>query len=129
MAAAATGFLVVVLLAVIANLVAKRLVLRAVIGLAGRTRTRWDDVLLAHRAFHRFAHIAPALVIHFFTPAVLGADTSAPSFVLAGCQLYMVAVFVGVADAVLNAIVDILKASHPESAQLASQWTRLKKSA
>jgi len=112
MAATATGNLLLVIVAVIANLVAKRLVLRGVIGLAGRTQTRWDDVLLQHRVFHRFAHIAPALVINFFTPTVLGADTSATSFVLAGCLLYMVAVFVGVVDGVLNATADILKASH-----------------
>jgi len=111
MAATATGFLVVVFLAVLANLVAKRLVLRAVIGLAGRTQTRWDDVLIERRVFHRFAHIAPALVINFLTPAVLGTDTSATSFVTAGCLLYMVVVVVGVADGVLNATVDILKAA------------------
>jgi miniconductance mechanosensitive channel len=111
MAATATGVLVVVFLAVVANLVAKRLVLRAVIGLAGRTQTRWDDVLIERRVFHRFAHIAPALVINFLTPAVLGADTSATSFVTAGCLLYMVVVVVGVADGVLNATVDILKAA------------------
>ena len=111
LAATATGFLVVVFLAVIANLVAKRLVLRAVIGLAGRTETGWDDVLIERRVFHRFAHIAPALVINFFTPAVFGTDTSATSIVTAGCLLYMVVVVVGVADGVLNATVDILKAS------------------
>ena len=111
MTATTTGFLVVVLLAVIANFVAKRLALRAVIGLAGRTQTGWDDVLIERRVFHRFAHIAPALVINFFTPAVLGTDTSATSFVTAGCLLYMVVVAVGVADGVLNAAVDILKAS------------------
>ena len=60
MAATATGFLVVVFLAVIANLAAKRLVLRAVVGLASRTQTRWDDVLIERRIFHRFAHITPA---------------------------------------------------------------------
>ena len=60
MVATATGFLVVVFLAVIANFVAKRLVLRAVISLAARTQTRWDDVLIERRIFHRFAHITPA---------------------------------------------------------------------
>ena len=87
MAATATGCLVVVFLAVIANLVAKRLVLRAVISLADRTETNWDDLLIERRVFHRFAHIAPALVINFFAPAVLGTDTSPTSFVTAGCLL------------------------------------------
>ena len=76
MAATATGVLVVVALAVIANFVAKRVMLRAVVKLAKRTATNWDDVLTERRVFHRLAHIAPALVIYVFAPAVLGASHS-----------------------------------------------------
>ena len=110
-ATTATGILVVVILAVVANLVAKRLLLRAVVGLAGRTETNWDDVLTERRVFHRLARIAPALVVYFFAPAVLGADSSATRFVTAGCLLYSVVVVVSVLDGLLNATVDIVRAS------------------
>ncbi|HIM51358.1 MAG TPA: hypothetical protein EYM36_05505, partial [Acidobacteria bacterium] len=86
-AAIATGVLALVILAVVANMVAKRLLLKAVVALAGRTKTNWDDVLTERRVFHRLARIAPALVVYFFAPAVLGADSSATRLVTAGCLL------------------------------------------
>ena len=111
MATTATGILAVVILAVVANMVAKRLFLRAVVALAGRTKTNWDDVLTERLVFHRLARIAPALAVYFFAPAVLGADGSATRFVIGGCLLYMVVVIVSVLDGVLNATVDIVRAS------------------
>ena len=110
MVAPATGILVVVVLALIANLVAKRLLLRAVVTLTERTEASWDDVVTERRVFHRLAHIAPALVIYFFTPAVLAAS-SAATLVRSGCLLYMIAVVALVLDGLLNATVDIVRAS------------------
>ena len=80
------------------------------VGLAGRTETNWDDVLTERRVFHRLARIAPALVVYFFAPAVLGADSSATRLVTAGCLLYSVVVVVSVLDGLLNATVDIVRA-------------------
>ena len=108
-AAVATGMLALVILAMVANMVANRLLLRAVVALAGRTKTNWDDVLTERRVFHRLARIAPALVVYFFAPAVLGADSSASRLVLAGCLLYSVVVIVSVLDGLLNATVDIVR--------------------
>jgi miniconductance mechanosensitive channel len=101
----------IVLLAVIADLVAKRVVLRGVVGLAERTDTSWDDVLAEHRVFHRLAHIAPALVVYAFTPGVLGAGTPATALIQAGCLLYMIVVAVSVLDGGLNAVVDLVRAT------------------
>ena len=109
MATTATGILAVVILAVVANMVAKRLLLRAVVALAGRTKTNWDDVLTERLVFHRLARIAPALAVYFFAPAVLGADSSATRLVTAGCLLYSVVVIVSVLDGLLNATVDIVR--------------------
>jgi miniconductance mechanosensitive channel len=111
MVATAAGVLVAVVLAVVANLVAKRVLLRAVVKLAERTETSWDDVLIERRVFHRLAHVAPALVLYSLAPAALGADASATKVVTAGCLLYMVVVIVSVLDGVLNATVDIVRAS------------------
>jgi miniconductance mechanosensitive channel len=109
MAATATGVLVVGVLAVIANIVANRVLLRAVVSLAGRTETTWDDVITERRVFHRLAHIAPALVIYFFAPLVL--VEAATTFVRAGSLLYMIVVAVSVLDGLLNATADIIRAS------------------
>ena len=108
-AAVVAGGLVVVILAVVANLVSKRVLLRAVVSLAGRTQAGWDDVVIERRVFHRLAHIAPALVIYFFAPVVLAA--AATTLVRAACLLYMIVVAVSVLDGLLNATADIVRAS------------------
>ena len=111
MVANIAGNLTVVILAVISHLMVKRLLLRAVVGLAARTQISWDDVLIERRVFHRLAHIAPALVIYFFTPGELGADASPMVFVKTLCLLYMILVAAAVFDGVLNAMVDIVRIS------------------
>ena len=108
-----TGGLLALLfvLAFVADVVAKRFVIRAVIGVARRTATRWDDVVLKHRILHRLAHLAPALVVYHFAPRVL-ADYPPVSIVARQASLiYMLLVAVLVLDAVLNAVVDILRSS------------------
>ena len=70
--ATATGAVAVLLLAFIADLVAKRVLLRAVVILTERTESTWDDVVAERRVFHRLAHMAPALVIYLLAPAEWG---------------------------------------------------------
>ncbi len=97
--------------ALVADVVAKRVLLRAVVGLAGRTDANWDDVVMERRVFHRLAHIAPALVVYFFAPSVLGPDSTSTTLVTAICLLYMIVVVVSVVDGVLNAVVDLVRVS------------------
>ena len=107
----ATEILAVVVLAVVADRVSKRVLLRVVVAMAGRSETTWDGVVTERRVFHRLAHMAPALVVYFFAPALLGPATSSATFVTAACLLYMIAVVASVVDGLLNATVDILRAS------------------
>tara|TARA_B100001971_G_C18220840_1_gene557085 strand:+ start:469 stop:1683 length:1215 start_codon:yes stop_codon:yes gene_type:complete len=109
--AVGTGILVVLVLAVIADLVAKRVLLRAVVGLSRRTETNWDDAVIKRRVFHRLAHIAPALVIYSSASSVLATAVSATALVKAACLLYMIVVVVLVLDGLLNATVDIVRSS------------------
>ena len=97
--------------ALVADVVAKRVLLRAVVGLAGRTDANWDDVVMERRVFHRLAHIAPALIVYFFAPSVLGPSTTPTTLVTAICLLYMIVVVVTVVDGVLNAVVDLVRVS------------------
>ena len=103
--------LLILAFAIVADKVAKRVLLRAVIGLAGRTDTNWDDAVIERRVFHRIAHIAPALVIYFFSPAVLGPGTTLATLATVLCLLYMVAVVVSALDGLIGAVVDLVGAS------------------
>ncbi|MEE2609081.1 MAG: hypothetical protein VX992_00165, partial [Acidobacteriota bacterium] len=101
----------VLTLAFIADVVAKRVFVRAVVTLAARTSAQWDDAVLRRRVVHRLAHLAPAIVIyHFAVPALDGYETWSAA-IQQGCLLYMLFVAVLVTDGVLNAAVDILSSS------------------
>ena len=61
-------WLVVFIAAWIANLVAKKVIVRAVRAVIGRTRAKWDDVFVENNVFERLSHLAPALVIYAAAP-------------------------------------------------------------
>lgn len=105
------GVVGIVILAVVADAIAKRVVLRGMVGLTERSAAGWDDILAERRVFHRLAHIAPALVVYAFSPAVLGDGTPATDLVQAGCLLYMIGVAVSVLNGGLNAAADLIRAT------------------
>ncbi|HEX9641535.1 MAG TPA: mechanosensitive ion channel family protein, partial [Candidatus Krumholzibacteria bacterium] len=61
---ASTGILAVaiLILAWLAQLIARRVVLRVVKRLVAQSKTDWDDAFLDARVFHRLSHLAPALL-------------------------------------------------------------------
>jgi len=61
--AAVIGVMLLAVVALIADLVAKRQLVRLLSGLAMRTRSTWDDALIEQRVFSRLAQCVPAVVI------------------------------------------------------------------
>ena len=55
---------VIIILALVADFIAKRIFLASMARIAKRTKTEWDDVLVEKKFFHRLAHFAPAIVIY-----------------------------------------------------------------
>lgn len=55
---------VIILLALLADFIAKRIFLASMARIAKRTKTEWDDILVEKKFFHRLAHFAPAIVIY-----------------------------------------------------------------
>jgi miniconductance mechanosensitive channel len=103
--------LLIVGLAVLANFVAKRVVVRGLARLTARTATRWDDRLLRRRVFHRLSHLAPALVIYHFAPAVLADYERSVAAVQNGCLIYMLVAAGWVVSGLLDGGEDILSDS------------------
>jgi len=64
-AARLTGVILLALLAVVADLVAKRQLVLIVRGISRRSKHTWDDALVQHGVFGRFAQILPALIFYF----------------------------------------------------------------
>lgn len=102
------GLLGILVVAWIANWVAKRLIIRVLHHVADRSKTQWDDVLVKHRVFIRMSHLAPALVIYrlaaVFFPSEMGGWSGA---LQTGAKLYMALMGWFVVSAFLNAVVEI----------------------
>ena len=62
------------MLAVLANIVARHVIVRGMHAVVSRTKTRWDDVLVEHRVFERLSHLAPALVVYLAARVLLDAE-------------------------------------------------------
>ena len=101
----------VVVLAAIADAVAKRVVVRGLENLVGRTTAQWDDVIVRRRLLHRLAHLAPALVIYVFAPSVLEGYGAWIVIVRRAALIYMLAATVLAIDGVLSALVEIVQSS------------------
>ena len=60
---AIAGLAALIAVAVIADLLIKHIVLRALRGVARRTRSSWDDALIDNRVLGRLAQVVPALIV------------------------------------------------------------------
>ena len=105
------GVLLVLFVALTANRVTKRVVVRGIARLARRTTASWDDVVMRHRVLQRVAHLVPALVIyHFATPVLAGYD-QLTAVVRQGALIYMVVIAALAADSVVNVGIEIVRGS------------------
>lgn len=65
----------VLLIAFVANWVAKRIIVRGLRALAKRTTSDWDDALVRHRVFTRLSQLAPALVLFAAAPVLFPGES------------------------------------------------------
>jgi len=93
----------VVILAVLANFVARYIFLAAMSLIIRHTRTKWDDALLERHVLHRASHIAPALVFYYLAPQFPAVEELIHRLAL----VYMLAVGAFVGSAFLNALLDV----------------------
>ena len=107
MAAIGIAIAIVILLSIVSDLIAKRMLLSGIGYIISRTGTKWDDVLLKRKVFSQLAHLAPAMVIYLASPLVLKDHTGAASTIMSGVMIYFIIVGMLVLDSLLNAILDI----------------------
>ena len=101
----------VITLAAIANVVAKRVVVRALETLAGRTTTLWDDIIVRRQLLRHLSHLAPALVVYVFAPSVLDEHELWTLVVRRATLIYMLIVGLLVVDSALDSAGEILRSS------------------
>ena len=105
----------IILFSILANLVAKRVILRGVKAVVKRSKYKWDDKFLDRNVFGRLSHIAPALVIYMLTPVALASSGESDltltliDYVKRFSLIYMLVVALLALDSFFNATLDIYR--------------------
>ncbi|MHB1329411.1 MAG: mechanosensitive ion channel family protein, partial [Gemmatimonadales bacterium] len=103
-AATTVGILLLAVLAWLANLIAKQVILRGVKAVIARTQFRWDDALLEAGVFTRLSHLAPAIVINAFGPGVLGESPEVLAGLRSAVTIYLTFIWLSVLFAAVDAV-------------------------
>ncbi|MCK5802206.1 MAG: mechanosensitive ion channel [Lentisphaeria bacterium] len=106
-AALALAVFLIFLLAFITNVIAKKVGMRLMRAVVERTSTTWDDALLNRRFLYRLTHLVPILAVHILSVHLLSEAGSLVSFLQNAAGICMLIVGAFIADAFLNAFLDV----------------------
>ncbi len=99
---------VILIFAIVANYIAKRVFLTAMARVVKHTKTEWDDILVQKKFFHRLAHFAPAIVIYLTLGiALYDYSPKVTVFLQALTKVYMIFVALSVFNAFLDTVNEI----------------------
>lgn len=102
-----SGFLLVIVFALIIFYIAKIIIVSWVHRIAIKSTSNWDDAFVERKVFKRLAYLVPALIIHMAAPYVIPDYPITLAVVLILIKLYMVTVAVIIISSVLDASNDI----------------------
>ncbi len=104
----ASSVLAIILLSIIANFIAKKIIVVGLTAITKHTKNTWDDFLIQRRVFHKLSHLAPALVIQFTIGiALYDYNPSLTDIIEKFTYIYIAAVWMLVISSLLSALHDI----------------------
>jgi miniconductance mechanosensitive channel len=101
----------VVLLAYVADLVTKRVLLATLSKIVRGTSIQWDDTLLNAKVFDRIAHLAPAIAVYFGINLIPALSTAFVQWIEQAALAAMVVIAVLAVGALISAVNDIYSTS------------------
>ncbi len=101
-----TVIIVTACIALLSDLIIKRIIINSIQRIASKSKNNWDDVFVERKVFNRLAHLAPAIIVYYALQYIFDAK-GLVSFTENMVQAYMVIVVLLVIDAVLNALHEI----------------------
>jgi len=104
---AGCALMALAVLAMIADLVTKRIILRILVKIITRSRTDWDDALIDHKVLDRAAHLAPLYILHLLAPVALVEFPVLAAAVGTIITILMVVVLISTLDGGINAFLDV----------------------
>jgi miniconductance mechanosensitive channel len=101
--------LIVIILSVAANFVAKRYILSSITYIISKSTTKWDDAILRQRVPERLAQLAPALVMYELAPYALEGMPGTMVVINGAILIYMIIVLTLALDSAMNAAEEIYR--------------------
>lgn len=103
-----TSILTIIILAIVANWVAKKIIVAGLTAITKRTKNTWDDFLVQRKVFHTLSHLAPAFVIQLtISIALYDYSPGLALFIEKLTRVYIIVVWLLVINSLLNALHDI----------------------
>jgi len=96
------SLLYLAVLAILANVLAKRLIAGIIHPLIERTAITWDDLLISENVIVRFSHIVPAAIIHLVAPVLFDNYPGLLGNLQTVLNVYLIVIALFVIDAALN---------------------------
>lgn len=109
--------LALIVVAIIADWITKRVLLRVVKRAVQASPTTYDDALLGRGVIHRLAHVVPAMVVYYGMPLVPGVRDEVVAIVQNVANAYMILTVVLAIGSLLNAVSDIYERTNPQRAR------------
>lgn len=102
-----SGFLLVIIFALIVFYITEKIIVRWVHRIAVKSAANWDDAFVARKVFKRLAYLVPALIIQVCLKFIIPEYPVTMVIVMVLIKAYIVSVVVIVINSVLNAFHDI----------------------
>ena len=102
--------MLIAVISIVANVIAKKVVLRVIVHIIKNNKVTWDNVFLEQKVFHKLSHIVPAIIIYF-------AGSVFPNYqnlIEKAALTYIIVITLVVINALLNAC-DVIYRTFPVS--------------
>ncbi|MEJ5264121.1 MAG: mechanosensitive ion channel domain-containing protein [Bacteroidales bacterium] len=97
----------VAILAILANYIAKRIIIRLIKRWVDKSENPYDDIFYEKGVFNKLSHLAPALVIAQLAPIPLNDFSSLIGFIITATNVYVLVVMMMVLFSTINALQEI----------------------
>ena len=99
--------IVIVGMAILADLITRRLILWGIGKIARRTHSKLDDILVRRKVFHKLAHLVPALIIYLAVGFIFISYANFGDWVERAILVYIVIIVILALDSFINALHEI----------------------
>jgi miniconductance mechanosensitive channel len=121
----AFGIFNILLLAWLADIITRRIIIVVITRMVAKTRTLWDDILLEKNVLNKLSHLAPALVLWYSVGHVLAQYQVIMTITQKILSIYMIVVTVMAINAFLKGLNDIYRTLPASQGRSVTGYTQI----